>query len=64
MKIERGCHCGNITYRAEVYPNRVGICHCTDRQTLTGSPTLGEHNAQVLADYLSASRPVGDDGRT
>ena len=37
MKIEGGCHCGNITYRAEVDPNTVGICHCTDCQTLTGS---------------------------
>ena len=37
MKIEGGCHCGNIAYRAEVDPGMVGICHCTDCQTLTGS---------------------------
>jgi hypothetical protein len=37
MKIEGCCHCGNITYRAEVEPNTVVICHCTDCQTLTGS---------------------------
>jgi hypothetical protein len=37
MKIEGGCHCGNIAYQAEVDPNTVGICHCTDCQTLTGS---------------------------
>jgi hypothetical protein len=37
MKIEGGCHCGNIAYRAEVDPNTVSICHCTDCQTLTGS---------------------------
>jgi hypothetical protein len=37
MKIEGGCHCGNITYTAEVDPEKVGICHCTDCQTLSGS---------------------------
>jgi hypothetical protein len=37
MKIEGGCHCGNITYVAEVDPEKVGICHCTDCQTLSGS---------------------------
>src|SRR5262245_28005600 len=37
MKIEGGCHCGNIAYQAEVDPSTVGICHCTDCQTLTGS---------------------------
>jgi hypothetical protein len=37
MKIDGGCHCGNITYTAEVDPDRVGICHCTDCQTLTGT---------------------------
>ena len=37
MHIEGGCHCGYITYEAEVDPNAVRICHCTDCQTLTGS---------------------------
>ena len=37
MHIEGGCHCGYITYEAEVDPDTVGICHCTDCQTLTGS---------------------------
>lgn len=37
MKIDGECHCGNITYEAEVDPDNVGICHCTDCQTLSGS---------------------------
>jgi hypothetical protein len=37
MRIDGGCHCGNITYEAEIDPGRVGICHCTDCQTLSGS---------------------------
>ncbi len=37
MQIDGGCHCGKITYTAEVDPEKVGICHCTDCQTLSGS---------------------------
>jgi len=37
MNIEGSCHCGKITFRAEVDPEHVTICHCTDCQTLSGS---------------------------
>ena len=37
MKIDSGCHCGAITYEAEIDPEKVGICHCTDCQTLSAS---------------------------
>jgi hypothetical protein len=37
MHIDGGCHCGNITYEAEIDPDAVTICHCTDCQTLTGT---------------------------
>ena len=37
MKIEGACHCGYITYKAEMDPKHVAICHCTDCQTLSGS---------------------------
>ncbi len=37
MKIDGACHCGNISYEAEIDPNTVTICHCTDCQTLSGS---------------------------
>jgi hypothetical protein len=37
MHVEGGCHCGYITYEAEVDPDTVGICHCTDCQHLTGT---------------------------
>ena len=33
MKISGSCHCG----AAEIDPNSVAICHCTDCQTLSGS---------------------------
>ena len=37
MHIDGSCHCGYITYEAEIDPSDVGICHCTDCQELTGS---------------------------
>ena|SRR5438874_10529765 len=37
MKIDGGCHCGYITYEAEVDPAQTTMCHCTDCQTLSGS---------------------------
>lgn len=37
MKVTGACHCGRITYRAEVDPGTVRICHCTDCQRLTGT---------------------------
>ena len=37
MKVEGRCHCGAITYEAEVDPDQTAICNCTDCQTLSGS---------------------------
>lgn len=37
MKIDGGCHCGQIAYEAEIDADKVLICHCTDCQTLSGS---------------------------
>ena len=38
MKIDGQCHCGAIAYEAEVDPDSIRICHCTDCQQLSGSP--------------------------
>jgi len=38
MKIDGQCHCGQVAFEATVDPARVSVCHCTDCQTLTGSP--------------------------
>jgi hypothetical protein len=37
MKIDGRCHCGYITYEAEIELEKALICHCTDCQTLSGS---------------------------
>ena len=49
MRIDGGCHCGSITFEAEVDPTAMSICHCTDCQKLSGSvfratiPAQAEH---------------------
>jgi hypothetical protein len=37
MKVDGSCHCGQIRFEAEIDPERVRICHCTDCQSLSGS---------------------------
>jgi hypothetical protein len=37
VKVDGRCHCGWISYEAEIDPEKVMICHCTDCQTLSGS---------------------------
>jgi hypothetical protein len=49
MKVQGQCHCGQISFEAEVDPGNVRLCHCTDCQHLsgapyrTGVPTAAEH---------------------
>src|SRR5262245_59782743 len=37
MKIDGACHCGLITYDAEIDPEQVRGCHCADCQRFSGS---------------------------
>jgi hypothetical protein len=37
MKIDGSCVCGHISYEAEVDPEKVGLCNCTDCQKYSGS---------------------------
>jgi hypothetical protein len=37
VKIDGRCHCGFISYEAEIDPGKVEICHCADCQVLSGS---------------------------
>jgi hypothetical protein len=37
MRIDGSCHCGRLSYEADIDPDKVGVCHCTDCQTLSGS---------------------------
>ena len=37
MKVNGRCHCGAISFEADIDPEKVAICHCADCQTLSGS---------------------------
>ena len=37
MKIDGQCHCGSITYEADVDPDEIYVCHCTDCQAVSGT---------------------------
>jgi len=38
MQIDGACHCGLISFTAEIDPTRVMVCHCSNCQVLSGSP--------------------------
>jgi len=58
MKIDGGCHCGKITYTAEVDPENVGICHCTDCQTLSGTAFRVSVSAAKEAFHLNGEPKI------
>lgn len=67
MKINGRCHCGNITYRAEVDPRRVYICHCNDCQAITGSAfrwavPVAEADFELLSGEPRTYVKVADSG--
>ena len=67
MRIDGACHCGEITYRAEIDANEVEICHCTDCQTLSGSayrtvaPAM-EGTFELLTGELKRYVKTGENG--
>ena len=38
MQIDGACHCGQVTFQAEIDPATVSLCNCTDCQTFAGAP--------------------------
>ena len=67
MKIDGQCHCGHISFEAELDPEKVGICHCTDCQNMSGSAfrTLAIVDAatfNLLSGALKTYIKTGDSG--
>ncbi len=67
MKIDGRCHCGYISYEAEVDPEKVMICHCTDCQTLSGSAfrtvaITRENTFRLLSGKLKIYVKTGESG--
>lgn len=38
MKVNGRCHCGTVTFSAEIDARNVMVCHCGDCQTISGAP--------------------------
>ena len=38
MHIDGACHCGLVSFTAEIDPGGVTICHCADCQVMSGAP--------------------------
>lgn len=48
MQIDGACMCGYLSYEADIDPEKVMICHCTDCQTAAGS-----YRAGVMVDVVA-----------
>src|SRR5918994_3159564 len=67
MKIDGRCHCGFVTYEAEIDPQKVMICHCTDCQTLSGSAfrtvaLTREGGLRLLSGEVKIYVKIGESG--
>ncbi len=67
MKIDGGCHCGEITYEAIADPEKVFICHCTDCQALSASAFrtvvgVPEADLRILSGEPKIYIKTGDSG--
>jgi hypothetical protein len=69
MNIDGQCHCGRVTYQADIDPEGVSICHCTDCQRLTGSPyrvtaICSADQIRMTGHAAKIYARTGDNGRT
>jgi len=58
MRIDGQCHCGQVTYEADIAPEDVSICHCTDCQRLTGTAFRVTASTRVDRFHLTGSMPM------
>lgn len=68
MHIDGGCHCGLVSYEAEVNPEDVAICHCSDCQSLTGTAYRVTVSTPTNCFAITAGEPklyvkLGDNGK-
>ena len=69
MRIDGRCHCGFITYEADVDPDEVYVCHCTDCQSISGSPfrwavSVAEEAFKLLSGEPKTYIKTSDSGAT
>lgn len=57
MQITGRCHCGEVTYHAEVDETKVLNCHCTDCQVISSGPFRTVVLSKANAITFTASQP-------
>ncbi len=68
MKIDGRCHCGSISYEAEIDLNNVTVCHCTDCQQMSSGPFrtvvfCNEADVKMLGSAPKVYVKVAESGR-
>ena len=58
MKVRGSCHCGQITYEADVDPATAQICNCRDCQMLTGTAFRASVRAPKATFRLLTGQPT------
>ena len=67
MEINGVYQCGYITWQASIDANLVGLCHCTDRQTVGGSAfqfttRVARENFHLTNGELTAYVKISENG--
>jgi hypothetical protein len=68
MKVDGACLCGHVQYEAEVDPEKVALCHCTDCQINSGCAmgwvvaVVGD-DFQLKSGALKTYVKIADSGR-
>lgn len=58
MHIDGTCHCGSISFTAEIDQKQVMLCNCTDCQVLSGSPFRHVVRAKIETFILSGQPTI------
>ena len=67
MQINGACLCGNITWQASIDPSLVGVCHCSDCQTVGGSAfqftaRVAREDFYLTSGELTANVKIAESG--
>lgn len=57
MRVDGSCHCGKIRFEADVNPEQISICHCTDCQKLSGSAFRANVSAPAAGFRILTGEP-------
>ena len=68
MKVDGACLCGQVTYEAEIDPDRVALCHCADCQVNSGSAygvvaSVTDGQFRLMTGTLKEYEKMAESGR-